>query len=153
MPLSAETFDLVTCKLAFYYFPHSQVALQEMRRVATRTGRVVLIERVSAEDVTKRAYQNQIETLRTQAQTSVYSASHLVAAIEMAGFVVDERADYAKHMEAQAWIEAAGPDLETAHQVLAMLTAEGDPAGLAVRREGECLMLTHQTAIIAAHQP
>jgi hypothetical protein len=108
--------------------------------------------KVSAEDETKRAYQNQVETLRTPAKTYVYSASQLVAAMETAGFVVDERADDAEHMEAQAWIEAAGPDPETAEKVLAMLTAAGDPAGLAVRREGDRLMLTHHTVILVAHQ-
>jgi ubiquinone/menaquinone biosynthesis C-methylase UbiE len=123
LPLGAETCDVLTCKLAFHYFPHPQMALQEMRRVTTRTGRVVLIDRVSAEDATKRAYQNQIETLRTPAKTYVYSVSQLVAALEIAGFVVDERADDVEHMEAHAWIEAAGPDAETAQKVLAMLTA------------------------------
>jgi ubiquinone/menaquinone biosynthesis C-methylase UbiE len=91
---------LVTCKLAFHYFPHPQMALQEMRRITTRTGRVVPIDRVSAEDETKRVYQNQVEALRTPANTCVYSASQLVAALETAGFVVDERADDAEHTEA-----------------------------------------------------
>lgn len=152
LPVSAETCDLLTCKLAFHYFPHPQVALQEMRRVTTRTGRVVLIDRVGAEDETKRAYQNQVETLRTPAKTYVYSASQLVTASETAEFVVDERADDAEPMEVHAWIDAAGPEAETAEKVLAMLTADGDPAGLHVRREGGRLLMTHQTVVLVAHR-
>ena len=108
LPLSAGTFDLVTCEFSLLFL---------VRRLPSRrcdawqhtTGRVVSFGRVSVEIVTKRAYGNEIGTLRTQAEGAVYLASHLVAAIEMAGVVVDERAGSAEHMEAQAWIEAAGP--------------------------------------------
>jgi ubiquinone/menaquinone biosynthesis C-methylase UbiE len=153
LPFGYETCDLVTSKLAFHYFPQPQVAVAEMVRVATPTARVVLIDRVSPEDLEQRAYQNRLEKLRTPSKTYVYSESQLVAALEQSGFVVEEQAAYPEQMDVQAWIQAAGPDEDIAPAVLAMLAAPGDPAGLQVRHEGERLVITHQTVVLVAHRP
>jgi ubiquinone/menaquinone biosynthesis C-methylase UbiE len=152
LPFAPVVFDVVTCKLAFHYFPHPQMALPEMSRVVTSGGRVVLVDRVSAEDPEKRAYQNRLEKLRTPAKTYVYSASQLAMEMEQAGLTIERRATYQEHMDVDAWIQAAGPDAETAQTLLALLTAAGDPAGLQVRREQGRLMLTHQTCILVARQ-
>jgi ubiquinone/menaquinone biosynthesis C-methylase UbiE len=152
LPFRSATCDLVTNKLAFHYFPHPQVALAEMGRVATPAGRVMLIDRISSEDPEQQRYQNRLEKLRTPSKTYVYSASQLVAALERSGLVVEASARYAEAMEVQAWIQAAGPNEETAHAIEALLTAAGDPAGFHIRREEDRLMMTHQTIILAAHK-
>ena len=36
--------------------------------------------------------------------------------------------------------------------ILTLLTAAGDPAGLQVRRDGERLLMTHQTMILVARR-
>jgi ubiquinone/menaquinone biosynthesis C-methylase UbiE len=153
LPFGHHVCDLVTCKLAFHYFPHPQVALAEMVRVATHEACVVLIDRVSPEHPAQRAYQNRLEKLRTPSKTYVYSASRLVAALEGSGLVVEAQARYAEQMAVDERLRAAGPDAQTAHTILALLTAEGDPAGREVRREGDRLVMTHQTAIFVAGRP
>jgi ubiquinone/menaquinone biosynthesis C-methylase UbiE len=150
LPFGHETCDLVTCKLAFHYFPHPQIAIAEMVRVATPTARVVLIDRVSPEAPEKRAYQNRLEKLRTPSKTYVYSESQLVGALEDCGLVVEQRARYPEQMEVDAWIRAAGPGPAMAHMILALLTAEGDPAGFQVRCEGVRWLMTHETCIVVA---
>jgi SAM-dependent methyltransferase len=150
LPFAPALFDVVTCKLAFHYFPHPELALGEMSRIGTSGGRVVLVDRVSAEDPEKRAYQNRLEKLRTPAKTYVYSASQLGMEMERAGLAIEQRATYQEHMDVEAWIRAAGPDADTAQTLLALLTAEGDPAGLQVRHEQGRLMLTHQTCLLVA---
>jgi ubiquinone/menaquinone biosynthesis C-methylase UbiE len=152
LPFSPDACDLVTCKLAFHYFPHPQVALAEMVRVATHEAGVVLIDRVSPEDPERRAYQNRLEKLRTPGKTYVYSESQLVAALTDIGLVVGAQARYAEEMEVHAWLRAAGPDEQTARTILAMLTVDGDPAGLQVRRAGDRLLMTHQTCVLVAHR-
>jgi ubiquinone/menaquinone biosynthesis C-methylase UbiE len=152
LPFHHAVCDLITNKLAFHYFPHPQVALSEMVRVATPEARVMLIDRVSPEDPEKRAYQNRLEKLRTPSKTYVYSESQLVAALEGSGLVVDAQARYAEAMEVDAWLQAAGSDEETAHTILAMLSADGDPAGLQIRRDGERLLMTHQTVVLVARR-
>jgi hypothetical protein len=112
----------------------------------------VLIDRVSPEDPEQRAYQNRLEKLRTPSKTHVYSESQLVAALEDIGLVVEAQARYAEQMEVHAWLRAAAPDEQTAHTILAMLTADGDPAGLQVRSEGDRLLMTHQTCVLVAHR-
>jgi ubiquinone/menaquinone biosynthesis C-methylase UbiE len=152
LPFSHDAFDLVTCKLAFHYFPHPPLALAEMVRVATHEGRVVLIDRLSSEDPEQRAYQNRLEKLRTPSKTYVYSESQLVAALADIGLVVEAQARYAEEMEVHEWLRSAGPDEETARTILAMLTAEGDPAGLQIRRQGHQLLMTHQTCVLVARR-
>jgi ubiquinone/menaquinone biosynthesis C-methylase UbiE len=147
LPLAPHAFDLVTCKLAFHYFPHPQVALAEMVRVATRTACLVLVDRVSPEDPEKRAYQNRLEKLRTPSKTYVYSESQLVAALEQTGLVMEQQARHLEQMGVDDWIRAAGPDEQTAHTIRGLLMAEGDPARLDVCREGDRVVMTHQTCI------
>jgi ubiquinone/menaquinone biosynthesis C-methylase UbiE len=152
LPFRHGVCDLITNKLAFHYFPHPEVALAEMVRVATPEARVVLIDRVSPEDPKQRAYQNRLEKLRTPSKTYVYSKPQLVAALADVGLIVEAQARYAEQMEVHEWLRAAGPDEETAHTILALLTADGDPAGLQVRREGDRLLMTHQTVVLVARR-
>jgi hypothetical protein len=123
-----------------------------MLRVATPEARVVLIDRVSPEAPEQRAYQNRLEKLRTPSKTYVYSESQLVAALADSGLVVDAQARYAEAMEVDAWLRAAGADESTEHTILALLTADGDPAGLQVRRDGDRLLMTHQAVVLVARR-
>ncbi len=100
--------------------------------MATHETRVALIDRVSPEVPEKRAYQNRLEKLRTPSKTYVYSESQLAAALADIGLVIEAQARYAEEMEVHAWLRAAGSDEQTAHTILVMRTAEGDPAGLQV---------------------
>jgi SAM-dependent methyltransferase len=95
LPFRHGVCDLITNKLAFHYFPHPEVALAEMVRVATPEARVVLIDRVSPEDPKQRAYQNRLEKLRTPSKTYVYSKPQLVAALADVGLIVEAQARYA----------------------------------------------------------
>jgi ubiquinone/menaquinone biosynthesis C-methylase UbiE len=98
LPFRHDVYDLITSKLAFHYFPHPQVALAEMARVATWATRLVLIDRVSPEDPEPRAYQNRLEKLRTPSKTYVYSESQLAAALADIGLIVEAQARYAEQM-------------------------------------------------------
>jgi SAM-dependent methyltransferase len=152
LPFGPGVCDLITSKLAFHYFPHPPIALAEMVRVATPQARVVLIDRVSPEDPEPRAYQNRLEKLRTPNKTYVYSASQLVAALQDVGLVVDAQARYTEVMGVDDWLQAAGVDEPTARMILTLITADGDPAGLQVRRDGERLLMTHQTVVLVARR-
>lgn len=152
LPFGPDACDLITSKLAFHYFPHPQMALAEMVRVATHEARVVLIDRVSPEDPEQRAYQNRLEKLRTPSKTYVYSESQLVTALTDSGLVLDAQARYAEAMEVDAWLRAAGVDEPTTRMILTLLTTDGDPAGLQVRRDGERLLMTHQTVVLVARR-
>jgi hypothetical protein len=150
-PLRYGVCDLITSKLAFHYFPHPQIAIAETVRVATQTAHLVLIDRVSPEDPEQRTYRNRLEKLRTPSKTYVYSESQLVAALVGIGLIVEARARYAEQMAVDAWLRA-GADEQTTHTILVMLTADGDPAGLRVRRQGDQLLMTHQTVVLVARR-
>lgn len=75
-----------------------------------------------------------------------------MAALEHSGLVVEASARYAEPMAVPAWIQAAGPDEATAHAIVALLSAAGDPAGFQVRRAGDRLMMTYQTTVLVARR-
>ena len=55
-------------------------------------------------------------------------------------------------MRLDAWLRAGGVDEPTARMMLTLLTADGDPAGLQVRREDDRLLMTHQTVVLVARR-
>src|SRR5262249_44028798 len=65
LPFADRAFDLVTCKLAFHYFPDPRQAAAEMARVCRRPGRVAVIDRVASDDPARREAHNRLEKLRT----------------------------------------------------------------------------------------
>ncbi len=151
LPFADGAFDLVTCKLAFHYFPEPSQAAAELARVCRRTGRVAVIDRVADDDPARREAHNRVEKLRTPNKVRVYSGAELAGLLESAGLAVVRRAALAQQMGFEEWMAAAGA-LGRAGQVRALLLGPGgeDLTGLAPREEAGRLLVSHRTLVLVA---
>jgi len=151
LPFAAESFDVVVSKLAFHYFPNPEGVIREMIRVCRLDGRIVLVDRVTADDPALCAAQNRLEKLRTSNKVRVYSGAELRALAESAGLVV-ERADILlQPMAFDEWMLAAGAVDRSAEALTLLVGPSGeDLTGLDPRRENGRLVINHRTLILAA---
>lgn len=155
LPFADESFDIVTCKLALHYFPKPQRAIGEMRRVAKRGGRVVLIDRISSDDNRKQEFQNRIEKLRTPSKVKIYSQSEIAQIIEAGGLMINRVQSYEQHQAAEEWLQTTGAAPENQRRARDLMTRclKDDQAGWNVRWEDGKLLMTHSTAIFVAERP
>lgn len=149
------SFDLVTCKLALHYFPSPARAIAEMKRVAKAGGRLVLVDRVAAENAQQRAYHNRIEKLRTPAKVKVYACSEIEAFLADAGLDLLQVECYEQHQGADQWLRTTGAPPENLRRARAGLEAAvtEDLIGLPLWYENDELKMTHRSAIFVAAIP
>lgn len=88
LPIDAQSFDLVTCRLAFHHFPHPEKALNEFSRVLKPGGVLGFTDNVTITDEHAARYYNAYEKLRDPSHNYVYSSEKLQEMIKDAGFQI-----------------------------------------------------------------
>jgi SAM-dependent methyltransferase len=151
LPFGPAAFDLVTCKLAFHYFPEPARVAAELARVCRPGGRVAVIDRVASDDPGRCAAHNRLELLRTPNKVRVYSPDELVALLEAAGLAVVGRGVLTQAMGFDEWVAAAGAAGRAA-ELRALLVGPGgeDLTGLEPREDEGRLVVRHRTLILVA---
>lgn len=154
LPFLDNTFHIVTCKLALHYFPNPHRAIHEMKRVARLGGRIILVDRVAAEDPQAREYHNRIEKLRTPSKVKVYAPSKIQSLLEGEGLAVRAVRQYEQYQDVDQWLETTGapPANQKLARDLIGQSIEGDAAGLKLFRQSGRLMMTHSTAVFIAER-
>ncbi|WP_243375247.1 class I SAM-dependent methyltransferase [Geotalea sp. SG265] len=152
LPFADHSFDIVTCKLAFHYFPDPQRAIREMKRVAKPDGRIVLIDRVAAEDFHTRELHNRIEKLRTPSKVKVYARSEIQSMMEREDLTVLDINRYEQYQDVDEWLATTGaPSIyQQMARDLIVQSLETDREGLGLFRRDGRLTMTHSTAVFVA---
>lgn len=150
LPYADQTFDIVSCKLAFHYFHDPQRAIAEMQRVTRRGGRIVLVDRVSAENRQQQKFHNQIEKLRTPSKTKVYARSEIVSFFERQGLLLNHVEEYEQLQAVDEWMSTTGAPIENQKRAREMLEQSlvKNLAGISLFYKDGSLMMKHRTAII-----
>jgi ubiquinone/menaquinone biosynthesis C-methylase UbiE len=149
LPFDSGRFDLVTCKLAFHYFRHPTRVVKEMARVCRRSGRILLIDRVSSDDPRCSDAQNRLEKLRTPNKVRVYQEHELIGLLSAHGLAIIGKEWLVQPMAFEEWMLAAGAlhRVEAARRLLIGPRGE-DLTGLAPREEKGRLVIHHRTLIL-----
>lgn len=152
LPYADETFDIVSCKLALHYFPNPGRVIGEMKRVAKNGASLVLIDRISSENIQKQEYHNRIEKLRTPSKIKVYSPSEIVSLLEKQALLIDHIHHCEQHQDFADWIQMTGAPEENQRYAteLMLQSVEEDLTGLKVDIKDGRLVMTHSTAIFIA---
>lgn len=105
LPFEDDTFDLVTCRLAFHHFPNARQAVAEFSRVLKPGGRLGFTDNVVVPDKQAAGYYNAYEKLRDPSHNWVYPLVRLQAMFEQAGLQVEATRQFNKEFEFHEWAD------------------------------------------------
>jgi ubiquinone/menaquinone biosynthesis C-methylase UbiE len=122
LPFEANTFDLVTCRLAFHHFPNPRQALSEFARVLKPGGKLAFADNVTVPDKQAAGYYNAYEKLRDPSHHWVYPQVRLEAMFEEAGLAVLKSSRILmKELEFHAWADRQHVSPEDKEKLLTMM--------------------------------
>jgi len=105
LPFDDESFDLVTCRLAFHHFPNARQAIAEFARVLKSGGVLGFTDNITVPERQAAGYYNAFEKLRDPSHNWVYPLVRLEAMFEQAGLQVKVARELRKEMEFQQWAD------------------------------------------------
>jgi SAM-dependent methyltransferase len=160
LPFAAETFDLVTCRIAPHHFPAVGTFVREAVRVTKPAGLVAIVDNVvpgthlrgkprrRAEKAA--AYINAFETLRDPSHVRALSAHEWERRLADAGTVIIHSSLSHKTMDFASWTDRTGIDDETRLRLRVMLqqAPEGAAAHLTPQIAGDRITFRLTEAII-----
>ena len=107
LPFAAETFDLVTCRIAAHHFAGPQKFVQEAARVLRPGGLLLLVDNVSPEDAALGRVMNDIEGRRDPSHVWAYTVRQWVVWLADAGLDAVHLLRWWTHKPYWAWLERA----------------------------------------------
>ncbi len=150
LPYLDESFDVVVSRLSVHHFDDPRVPVGEMVRVCRRTGRLVLVDMIAADDGAAR---DRLERLRDPSHTRTYTLPGLCSLIEDAGASVLSRQTRDNPLRLRDWLDRTQTPDPARAEIESALRAElagGPSTGLRPEsRDGE-LWFTHVWAAIVA---
>ena len=105
LPFGDDSFDLVTCRLAFHHFPNSRQAVGEFARVLKPGGVLGFTDNIVVSDKAAAGYYNAYEKLRDPSHHWVYPLARLQAMFEDTGLQVNATRRLSKEFEFHAWAD------------------------------------------------
>lgn len=105
LPFEANTFDLVTCRIAMHHFPDPHQSLAEIARVLKPGGVFGFSDNVTIPDKQAAGYHNAYEKLRDPSHNWVYPLARLEAMFEKAGLQVEATRQTSKEQEFHQWAD------------------------------------------------
>jgi ubiquinone/menaquinone biosynthesis C-methylase UbiE len=105
LPFENDTFDLVTCRLAFHHFPNPRQAIGEFVRVLKPNGVLGFTDNITLPDKQAGGYYNAYEKLRDPSHHWVYPFVRLVSMFEQAGLQVEATRELSKELEFHQWAD------------------------------------------------
>ena len=121
LPFGDDSFDLVTCRLAFHHFPNSRQAVSEFARVLKPGGVLGFTDNIVVPDKKAAGYYNAYEKLRDPSHHWVYPLVRLRAMFEDAGLQLKATHQLSKEFEFHAWADRQHASETAKEKLLAMM--------------------------------
>jgi len=93
LPFGEEQFDYVTCATSFHHYPHPKLALQEMRRVLKKDGKLFLLDPFN-NGLLRKIICTSLNTVFGEIDTHLFSREQLQSMFREAGFNKIEQRTY-----------------------------------------------------------
>lgn len=152
LPFASESFNVVACHKAFHHFSKPAHVLQEIHRVLSTRGRLVLGDSLSSDDPAKSALHNEIERLRDPSHVKMYSSAELQSFVSCAGFQIERYERLEDERGFDWWMSVISPPANIVKQIRSKLieSMPGDRTGLGLRLGGGQLWMKRRSIVLAA---
>lgn len=134
IPFAAESFDVVTCRIAPHHFESVPRFVEESRRVLTAGGRLIIVDTTVPDDAPEiDEWQNRVELFRDPSHRRNYSPGEWRRMVEQSGFaieVVDARGGRIA-MTLNEWLKKGGCAGEAEREVRRMFACAPDSVRVA----------------------
>ena len=140
LPFAAESFDVVTCRIAPHHFQDVRAFLSESYRVLRTSGLFCMIDTVCPESERLIQWQNRVEKLRDASHVWAYPPSHWRKMIGEVGFKI-EKETQSKNAEIQFswWTQRETKPPELVNQIRSAFEelSASESAVYDIRRDGD----------------
>ena len=154
LPFDDDSFDLLTCRLAFHHFADPARALSEFARVLKPGGTLGFTDNFTVEDAEAADYYNRYEQFRDPSHYQVYSLSELEKMMADAGFSMQAARKLTKEFQFDRWADrqqVSAADKATLLEMLRSIPAALKPQ-LAPRWADEAAYFTLWEAVSVAQR-
>jgi ubiquinone/menaquinone biosynthesis C-methylase UbiE len=137
LPFAADSFDLVTCRIAPHHFPDCAAFVRESARVTRPGGLVAVIDNIVPEDRDADAFVNSFEKIRDPSHNRAHTEREWRGFFVAAGLTIEHAERYRKARDFARWIAIMSVDDATRERLRAMLLGATGEARAALQPEGE----------------
>ncbi len=154
LPFEANTFDLVTNRIALHHFTNARQAIAEMARVCKPGGLVALSDNIVPPDRVTAGHINHWEKLRDPSHNWAYPAVRLEAMFADAGLQVEHTETLTKEMDFEPWADRMGASADLKARLRQWLkdAPASVRAWLMPRQDGDVLYFTLHEVILVARK-
>jgi ubiquinone/menaquinone biosynthesis C-methylase UbiE len=162
LPMDDDSFEIVVCRRAAHHFTDMPLAMAEMRRVLSPSGRFVVDDRTVPDDPALDALFNELDLLHDHSHVREYTPSEWAAYCTSAGMVVDQIEVYTRHRALTSLTEDVAPEdvARILELVNGMSPAQAEALHLERRGKTEAenaapenIWFDHHYLLVAAHRP
>ena len=138
LPFDANTFNVVTSRMALHHYSDARKAIQEMARVCKPHGLVALVDNIVPPDKQVAGYINHYEKMRDPSHNWAFPVARLQALFADAELELVHTETFSKEIEFEPWADRTKATPETKAKLLERLAQapEGAREFLAPRTEG-----------------
>jgi ubiquinone/menaquinone biosynthesis C-methylase UbiE len=152
LPFAAGSFPVVTCRRAAHHFSDIDRAIDEMRRVLTPDGRLVIDDRSGPEDDEADDIMSRLDYYHDESHVRQYRPSRWRAMLEARGFAVDAVEPYTRHRPLRALTrDVSRANVTAINDILEALTPAQRALFDLCEVEGE-LYLNHWYVMVSARK-
>ena len=108
LPFDDNTFDFVTCRLAFHHFPDAKQSISEFARVLKTGGTLGFTDNIIVPNKQAAGYYNAYEKLRDPSHNWVYPQPRLETMMQQVGFKIQSTKQLKKELEFHKWADRQG---------------------------------------------
>ena len=154
LPYKDDSFTVVTSRYAFHHIEHPDLVLNEMQRVCTVGGMVVVADICVSEDETKAAHFNALERLHDPSHLRALPLSEHIALFESVGLAQPRVAHYKVDFTLSRLLRALGHRPEDARRAEIMVreSIAHDALGTQSRIVGDETIFSYPIAVMAARK-
>jgi ubiquinone/menaquinone biosynthesis C-methylase UbiE len=150
LPLASESIDLVTSAQAFHHIFEPVPVLKEMRRVAGRGGRVLVVDQIAPENFEAAAMMNKMEILRDPSHAVSRPPSAFRIMVRAAGLEILDEKIVESPSRVSKWMWPGEFPVERIDEVRRFIEAHGSETGMDFVKEGDDYTFTRRRIMLLA---